>query len=105
MTLPELYNILKAVGYPVAYSHFKEAQTPPFICYLDNGTSNFMADDKVYKKIEYARIELYTVKKDLVAEAKLEQALNDNEIVWDSMPTVFIDSEQLFQKIYELEMV
>ena len=68
MTLEELNNILKETGYPVAYSHFKQRQTLPFITYLVEGTSNFFADDKVLLKVEQINIELYTSKKDLEAE-------------------------------------
>ncbi|MFJ8268531.1 hypothetical protein [Peribacillus asahii] len=104
MTLAELKKILDATGYPVAYSHFKEAKTPPFIVYLVEGSSNFMADNKVFQKVSDVRIELYTTKKDLVAENKLETALDENEIPYDS-DEVFIDSEQLFQKIYEVRLI
>jgi hypothetical protein len=42
MKLAELKSILDAAGYPVAYSHFDEVQTPPFICLLKSrNSSNF----------------------------------------------------------------
>ena len=109
MTLSELIKILEATGYPVAYSHFiatpsKSVPAPPYICILVDGSANLMADNKVYHKIDDANIELYTTKKDLVAEAKLEQALDDNEIPYESSE-VFIDSEKLFQKIYETRLI
>lgn len=104
MTLAELYNILKATGYPVAYSHFNSPQTPPFICYLVAYSSNYFADNKVHQKINNAQIELYTTKKDLVAESKLESLLDDNEIPWESTET-FIEGENLFQKLYEVRLM
>lgn len=109
MTLTELNNLLVATGYPVAYSHFiKTVNTPlpspPFICYLSTGSSNFFADNKVYKKINDIQIELYTTKKDLVAESKLETLLDENEIPYDSTE-VWIESEKLFQKIYEVRLI
>ncbi|MES1051873.1 hypothetical protein FOA24_21870, partial [Bacillus thuringiensis] len=48
---------------------------PPYICFLVDGSANVMADNKVYHKINDVNIELYTTKKDLVAEAKLEKVL------------------------------
>ncbi|PFL63328.1 hypothetical protein COJ27_16110 [Bacillus cereus] len=109
MTLGELIKILEATGYPVAYSHFivtpgKSVPAPPYICILVDGSANLMADNKVYHKIDDANIELYTIKKDLVAEAKLENVLDDHEIPYDSYGT-FIESEKMYQKIYETRLI
>lgn len=104
MTLEKLYSILKATGYPVAYSHFECKTSLPFITYLVNGSSNFFADNKVYKKIENIKIELYTSKKDLKAEKKLEDLLDENEIPYECSEE-WIDKERVFQKIYEVEMI
>ncbi|KXY35554.1 hypothetical protein [Bacillus sp. FSL K6-0067] len=109
MTLGELTKILEATGYPVAYSHFtatpsKPIPKPPYICILVDGSANLMADNKVYHKIDDANIELYTTKKDLVAEAKVEKVLDNHEIPYDSYGT-FIESEKLYQKIYETRLI
>ncbi|HFJ9378938.1 TPA: hypothetical protein ACGW65_003320 [Bacillus paranthracis] len=109
MTLSELKKILDATGYPVAYSHFaatigNPVPKPPFICYLVTGSPNMIADSKVHFKISDVNIELYTAKKDLVAEAKLEKVLDDNEIPYESSE-IYIDSEKLFQKIYETRLI
>lgn len=104
MTLAELKKMLDGTGFPVTYSHFNNPQTPPFICYLVDGSANLMADNKVYHKIYDVTIDLYTTKKDLVAEAKLETLLDTHEIPWDS-DEVFIESESLFQKIYEVRLI
>ncbi|WP_202822897.1 hypothetical protein [Bacillus cereus] len=109
MNLIELKKILEATGYPVAYSHFTATPTnpvpaPPYICFLADDSANLMADNKVYHKINDLNIELYTTKKDLVAEAKLEKVLDDHEIPYDSYGT-FIESEKLYQKIYETRLI
>lgn len=109
MTINDIYTILKATGYPVAYSHFKESDTtplpnPPFICYMSAYSSNLKADNKVYKKIDNLQIELYTAKKDLIAEKKVEDLLDTNEIAYESTET-WIESEQLLQKIYEVRLI
>lgn len=103
MTLAELNKLLKATGYPVAYSHFPEAKAPPFITYLVTYSSNFIADNKVHKQIQNVDIELYTNFKDLNVEAKLEAILDANEIPYNTTET-FIDDEKLFQKIYEVRL-
>jgi hypothetical protein len=109
MTLIELKNILEATGYPVAYSHFIESENetlpaPPFITYLAVFSSNFSADNTVYKAIQNVQIELYTDKKNLEAESNIEDILNQNELPFSTTET-FIDSEQLFQKIYEVRLI
>ncbi|WP_242309232.1 hypothetical protein [Bacillus cereus group sp. BfR-BA-01524] len=109
MTLGELTKILEATGYPVAYSHFtatpgNSVPAPPYICFLVDGSANLMADNKVYHKINDLNIELYTVRKDLAAEAKLEKFLDDCEIPYESYGT-FIESEKMYQKTYESRLI
>lgn len=104
MRLEELYLILKSTGLPVAYSHFNEIKSPPYITYLNSYSSNFNADNKVYKKIDNIQIELYTKYKDLEAEKKLEDLLDENEIVYETTEE-WIDSEKLFQRIYEVRLI
>ncbi|NOP79596.1 hypothetical protein HNV23_08870 [Bacillus paranthracis] len=109
MTFAELKKILETTGYPVAYSHFtgtplKPVPPPPYILYVSIYSSNLFADNIIHKKIDVVQIELYTAKKDLQAESLLEKVLEENEIAWQSIET-FIESEQLFQKIYEVRMI
>ena len=108
MNLQELHNILEATGFPVAYSHFIETEnealpSPPFIAYLITYSSNLYADNHVYKQVQNAQIELYTKRKDLEAEAIVEEVLNQNELPFYSTET-FIDSEQIYQKTYEVRL-
>ncbi|WP_437629275.1 hypothetical protein [Clostridium paraputrificum] len=109
MTLQELNEVLKGTGYPVAYSHFTSnpknpLPSPPYITYLCPYSSNFMADNKVYKRVDNVQIELYTVKKDLEAEKKLEDILDKNDIAYEATEE-WIESEKLFQKIYEVRLI
>ncbi len=104
MTLPELAQKLKALGYPVAYSHFKSAQEPPFICYLVVDGDTFSADNKVLSKITYVDIELYVNIKDLAAEKKIEDMLNENELPW-SYDELFIRDEGVFKCTYSIILI
>ena len=76
--MDKILAVLQAAGIPFAYDHFAEGEAvdPPFICYLLPGSDNFAADGKVYHKISRVNIELYTDKKDLNAEQKVEDALD-----------------------------
>lgn len=108
MNLIELKTILEATGYPVAFHHFTETENeplpkPPFIVYLSAYSANYMADNKVHIPIDNVQIELYTSKKDLEAEAKLEAVLNESEMPYQSLET-YIETEELYQKIYEVRL-
>jgi predicted nucleotidyltransferase len=81
MTQAELFTLLKTSGYPVAYRSFKvDNNNPPpaspYIVYLRMTDENISSDTKVHGKFKNYQIELYTDKKDLVAEQKLEKILN-----------------------------
>lgn len=109
MIFAELKALLEQTGYPVTYSHFipttnNPVPDPPYICYLETFSSNFSADNKVYKKAPNIHVELYTKKKDLSAESKLETILDSSEIPYETSET-FIESEGLFQKIYEVRLI
>ena len=104
MSLEDLYLILKSTELPVAYSHFNEIISPPYITYLSVYSSNFNADNKVYKKIYNIQIELYTKHKDLEIEKKLEDLLDENEIVYETTEE-WIDSEKVFQRVYEVRLI
>lgn len=109
MTLQKLKTILDTTGFPVAYSHFIKTDktplpSPPYITYLEIDSSNFKADNKVYSKGRNVHIELYTKKKDLDSEKIVEDVLDSNEIAYESDET-YIDSEKIFQKIYEVRLI
>ncbi|WP_078434232.1 hypothetical protein [Metabacillus halosaccharovorans] len=109
MTLTELAQLLKATGFSVAYSHFKvtennPAPDPPFITYLEFDSDNFHADNKTYKQVKNVNVELYTVKKDLAAEKKIEDIFDANDIPYESDET-YIKDQDLFQKIYQIGVI
>ncbi|MED4052937.1 hypothetical protein P4654_02025 [Niallia taxi] len=105
MTLIELKLILDTIGYPVAYSHFNDSPPSiPYICYRTQGTENFFADNKIYQEVVPVDIELYTEKKDLTAENKLKNALQEYGINYEMLPEVYINSEELFLNTFEVEM-
>lgn len=103
MKIGELYNGLKSLGYPVAYSHFAEGNVPdpPYIVYSYQGSDNFGADGIVYYPIEDVDIELYSEKKDPEAEKKIEQFLTTNGIFYEKQE-YYIESEKMIQVIFEI---
>lgn len=103
MTLTELAQKLKALGYPVAYSHFKSTQAPPFICYLVVDGDTFTADDTVTSESTYVDIELYSSTKNLVAEGKIKTMLKENELPW-SYDEIFINDEGVFKCTFSIQI-
>lgn len=101
MTPEQVYTMLSATGYPVAYHHFKTPPALPYIVYLLPYSNNISADNKVYQKVNHLQIELYTAEKDFAAEANLETALSD--LFYDKTE-VYIESEGLYQVIYETKI-
>lgn len=103
--MEELLAIIKKAGIPFAYDHFAEGESPapPFICYLLPGSDNFAADGRVYYKINEIRIELYTDSKDLAVEQKLEDVLDAHEVFYNKSE-IWIDSEKLYEILYQFEM-
>lgn len=106
MTYAELVATLRATGYPVAFSHFTGGMPArPCIAYVDSFSSNFMADNKVLHEIPNIQIELYTDKKDLIAENAVRDVLNNAELPFDSIGPEWLESEGVYQKIYEVRMI
>jgi len=109
MKLVDLVVLLNSLNIPVAFSHFKStsispAPNPPYITYTTPNDDGFQADNKNYHLMTDVDIELYTDKKDLQIEQQIEQLLNDNDLPFDSYQ-VYIDSEEVFQKTYEVRLI
>lgn len=96
-----LYQLLKTSGLPVAYHHFAQPPTPPYIVYLFSYSSSFGADNKAYNKQPNYQVELYTTKKDPVSEKLIEDLFDEHDIYWEKTET-YIDSEDLYQVLYEI---
>lgn len=99
-------QILKALGLPFAYDHFAEGESPlpPFVVYKYTGANNFNADGVVYYPIAEVRIELYTDKKDIVMERRLECLLTDAEVCY-TKSEVWIESEKLYEILYDFDEI
>lgn len=99
-----LVDVLKAFSaaekVPLAYRFFKKPQAPPFVCYYEQASDNFVADNRNYFIKHSCIVELYTADKTPALEAALEAALDT--YVWSSDET-YIDSEKMYLKTYELE--
>lgn len=105
MTLTEMAVLLRGLGLPLAYHHFAEGEAPdpPFLVYLSPGSDNFAADGRVYFKVTQIDIELYTDAKNPALEERLENLLDGAGLFYDKTES-FIESERLYEVLYELEV-
>ena len=104
-----LYQILTdtetGVGIPVAYSHFRDKdspESPPFLVYIGNGQDTFKADDTFYYSENRYQIEYYFTEKDEAEEARIEKCLLDNGLRYQKSEDVFIEDEGVFVIYYEV---
>lgn len=102
MTQAELQAMLKTLGLPVAYHHFKAFVSPPYIVFLASGGAGWGADDKNFVKRVNYQVELYSKEKDQENQDKLE-ALFDERGIEYGVSEEFIESEKLYQAVYTIE--
>lgn len=103
--MDEVIRILEQTRIPFAYDHFSEgeASDPPFICYRAPESNNFSADGTVYLDVDVIDIELYTDEKDPALEKRLQKLLTDAGIYYEKTE-VWIESERLYEVVYEFEL-
>ena len=100
-----LLNIMREIGFPFAYHHFAEGESPspPFLVFLTPASSNFAADGKAYFKANEVHIELYADYKNPVLEEQVEAVLDRHGIFYNKTE-VWIESEKLYEVLYTFEM-
>ena len=104
LTLEKLHKELNKVC-STAYSHFDDGSVqPPFICYFEDESNNFCADNRIYGTKTSMVIELYTERKDLKIEAEIEKIFRENQLLWYSV-SQYIKDENLFMKAYYVEIM
>lgn len=103
--MDKIMELLSKTGIPFAYDHFAEGESPdpPFICFLLPASDNFSADGQVYFKVTEVHIELYTDKKDLELEERVEAVLDECGFFYDKNE-VWIASEKLYEVMFSFEM-
>ena len=99
--MDRLVRMIEELGLPFAYGQFAEGESPepPFVCYLLPGSRNFAADGQVYYKGSEVRLEVYTDRKDLGLEARVEAVLDGHGIFYNKSE-VWIESERLYEVLY-----
>ena len=105
MTYREIAAMVKEVGVPTAYDHFKgTGQKLPFLCFLFPNDSDFLADNQNYADIDILQIELYTEQKDFDLEQKVKDILKAHNLVYSSEEG-YLDDEQMYMHTYTMGVV
>lgn len=97
-----IFEVLQSTGLPVAYSHFRTAQKPPFIVYMGDGQSTFSADNTFHWTENDYQVEYYFTKKNETNEAAIEAALLNAGYQYQKSEDVYIQSEDLFVIYYTI---
>lgn len=97
-----LFTLLKTTKLPVAYHHFTSPPSPPYVVYLVDSSEGRGSDERNEVKQTSFLVELYTVKKDLVSEAKIEKLFDDRGIGY-TVSEIHLDTEGLYQVVYHIE--
>ena len=104
LTQAELKTVLDGSGIPFVYRAWKYCHDLPFGVFYFEHDNPFAADGIVYAKKTLYALELYTAEKDPYAEAALEKALTAAGIFYSKSDETYIDEEQMFYVIYEIEV-
>lgn len=106
MTYQDVNNLIASFGLPYAYYQFPDntKQATPFVCFFYPNSNDLYADQSNYQRITALAIELYTANKDFANEANIEAKLNEAGLTYIKSET-YLDSERLFEVIYETEVL
>lgn len=105
MTEAQVKEMLDEMKIEYRYHHFEteEAIEPPFLVWVIPNTKNFKADGKAYYSVKNLDIELYTDKKDISLEGRIEMVLDQHGIYWNKEEE-YIESENMYEVLYEMEV-
>ena len=103
MELTEIKEKLDTLDIPVAYLQFTKPQNLPFAVYFEAGGTVEGADDYNLYRRKTIAIELYTAKKDVALERKLENLFRDTEL--EKSVDTYLSDEKMFMVAYTFETI
>ncbi|MDE5570296.1 MAG: hypothetical protein K2I82_06540 [Ruminococcus sp.] len=103
MELEEICEKLCTLGIPMAYLQFTKPQKLPFAVYFEaDGTVEGADNYNLFRRKTIA-IELYTAKKDVALERKLENLFRDTEL--EKSVDTYLKDEKMFMVAYTFETI
>lgn len=95
----KIKKLLEKAGLKVAYGKFKEETKLPYAIIISNGQDKFLADNKIYKKKNTYRVELYAEQKEFELEEKIENIFIENGVIYDKSADVILE-EGIYSVFY-----
>ena len=97
----EFEALLKATSLPVTYHHYNKPPALPYMIYLTSKDRRYGPDEGPNLISDKdLTVELYTLKKDVSSEEKVETALENFEY---EKHEAYIESEGMWQISYDIE--
>ena len=103
MEFEEIYKKLCTLKIPVAHYKFEKPQKLPFAVYFEAGGTVEGADNYNLYRRKTIAIELYTAKKDVALERKLENLFRDTEL--EKSVDTYLKDEKMFMTAYTFETI
>lgn len=103
MELAEISEKLKSLDIPVAYLQFTKPQKLPFAVYFETGGEITGADGYNLYRRKTIAVELYTAKKDIQLEYRLENLFRDTEL--EKSADTYLKEEKMFMTAYTFEII
>ena len=103
MTLEELKTRCEAQGFQYAYGVFKHPVEPPHLIAISQGSDNFEADNRVYKKITSIQLDYTYIDKDIEEQNKIEDIIL-GDIPWEKTEETYLSDEHIWQVSYFFEI-
>lgn len=104
MTLEELKQRCTEQGFKYAYGRFKNPTEPPHLVAISTDTDNFMADNKVYKKILPIKLDYTYTDKNITEQNKIEDIIL-GDIPWNKTKETYLEGEGVWQVSYFFEIL
>lgn len=99
MTLKDLKNRCDNANLTYQYGMVEEGTKPPYLVGIVSDSNNFIADNKVYKKIDSVEL-YYTYKvKDTDIEDTIENVILE-DVVWRKGDENFFKDDEVWQVVY-----
>lgn len=103
MTYEQLLAVLAPVGIPWTYHHWDKPPQPPYGVYLDGPYDPFHGDNINYFNARQIRLEVYSLVRDPVLDAKIQSALTAAEIPYEA-DFAYLQDQLLYESIFEIEV-
>jgi hypothetical protein len=100
----DLIDEIKFIGFPCTYGSFKSQPPIPFVTVQLAYNNDMIADNHNYKDIGNYQLEYYNSIKYPPDEQKIENKLKELRLPYSKVES-FLDSEDLYQIIYEIQLI